>query len=105
MRADRTALTALIPLPLREAKPGPPDGVEKNFPDPHSFLMHSSSFPYEFLALLALIRSDRTTSGGSATHRPILNLNLHAALNRAALKGGRRTDCTLQGAANCLHFG
>jgi hypothetical protein len=61
-RAEPTALTALIPLPLREANRGQPDGMEKNFPDPHSFLMHSSSIPYELFALLALIRSDRATS-------------------------------------------
>jgi hypothetical protein len=62
-RAESGSVTALIPLPLREANQGLPDGVEKNFPDPHSFLMNSSSVPYELFALLALIRSDRTTSG------------------------------------------
>jgi hypothetical protein len=62
-RAESGSVTALIPLPLREANQGQPDGEEKNFPDPHSFLMNSSSVPYGIFALLALIRSERTTSG------------------------------------------
>src|ERR1035437_1597026 len=65
--AEPIALTALIPLPLCQANRGQPDGVKKNFPDLHSFLIHSSSFPYEIFALLTLIRSDRATSGKRST--------------------------------------
>jgi len=55
-RADQATLNVLIPLSLYETNHEQPDGVEKNFTDPHSFLMRSSSFPYEMFALLTLIR-------------------------------------------------